>query len=408
MNKKQNPMSNYFRRHKESTIYAVVWAILIMAPVISMYIETRSERVPEFHWQPVLDIWQIYAIYFVAFIIHNFFIAPLLIVKKKVGQYFALAGILVVAFFFIQAYVHPRPHPRGRRFHTESKMKKTRQQTAENDSISFAKAAAQQEDSIDIMQGRNMERRHHIGPPPMIEMIDFLGSIMLILLLGLNIGVKLYFKQERDEKSYIELKQQHLQEQLAYLRYQINPHFFMNTLNNIQVLVDMDAEMAKASLRELSVMMRFVLYEGDKDWVKLKNDTEFLRNYVKLMQLRYTDQLTVTMDIPEDLPDISISPLVFPTFVENAFKHGVSYKHDSFITIMLDVEDGMLIFGCINSKPQENRKQEMPRQGGVGLANVKRRLDLIYGDRYSLEIKDSDEVYHVMLRLPINSNIKTS
>ena len=186
MNKKQNPMSNYFRRHKESTIYAVVWAILIMAPVISMYIETRSERVPEFHWQPVLDIWQIYAIYFVAFIIHNFFIAPLLIVKKKVGQYFALAGILVVAFFFIQAYVHPRPHPRGRRFHTESKMKKTRQQTAENDSISFAKAAAQQEDSIDIMQGRNMERRHHIGPPPMIEMIDFLGSIMLILLLGLK------------------------------------------------------------------------------------------------------------------------------------------------------------------------------------------------------------------------------
>ena len=96
------------------------------------------------------------------------------------------------------------------------------------------------------------------------------------------------------------------------------------------------------------------------------------------------------------------------SLVENAFKHGVSYKHDSFITIMLDVEDGMLIFGCINSKPQENRKQEMPRQGGVGLANVKRRLDLIYGDRYSLEIKDSDEVYHVMLRLPINSNIKTS
>lgn len=68
------------------------------------------------------------------------------------------------------------------------------------------------------------------------------------------------------------------------------------------------------------------------------------------------------MDIPEDLPDISIPPLIFPTFVENAFKHGVSYKHDSFITIMLDVEDGMLIFGCINSKPQENRKQELPRQ----------------------------------------------
>lgn len=180
----------------------------------------------------------------------------------------------------------------------------------------------------------------------------------------------------------------------------------MNTLNNIQVLIDMDAEKAKISLRELSVMMRFVLYEGDKDWVSVKKDVEFLRNYVRLMQLRYTDQLTVTMDIPDELPDISIPPLIFPTFVENAFKHGVSYKHSSFITIMLDIEDGKIIFGCINSKPKEDRRQELPRQGGVGLANVRRRLDLIYGDRYSLEIKDNDEVYNVVLRLPINSNNK--
>lgn len=181
----------------------------------------------------------------------------------------------------------------------------------------------------------------------------------------------------------------------------------MNTLNNIQVLIDMDAEKAKASLRELSVMMRFVLYEGDKNWVSVKKDIEFLRNYVKLMQLRYTDQLTVTMDIPDDIPDISIPPLIFPTFVENAFKHGVSYKHDTFVTIMLDVEDGMLIFGCINSKPRENNRQNMPTQGGVGLANVKRRLDLIYGDSYSLDIKDNDDVYNVVLRLPIKKKNNT-
>lgn len=133
-----------------------------------------------------------------------------------------------------------------------------------------------------------------------------------------------------------------------------------------------------------------------------------MRNYIKLMQLRYTDQLAVTIDIPDELPDIAIPPLIFPTFVENAFKHGVSYKHNSFITIMFDVEDKMLIFGCINSKPHEDRTKDMPRQGGVGLVNVKRRLDLIYGNRYSLEIKDNDEAYNVLLRLPINNNIKTS
>ena len=401
MNKKQNPMSNYFRRHKESTIYAVVWAILIMAPVISMYIETRSERVPEFHWQPVLDIWQIYAIYFVAFIIHNFFIAPLLIVKKKVGQYFALAGILVVAFFFIQAYVHPRPHPRGRRFHTESKMKKTRQQTAENDSISFAKAAAQQEDSIDIMQGRNMERRHHIGPPPMIEMIDFLGSIMLILLLGLNIGVKLYFKQERDEKSYIELKQQHLQEQLAYLRYQINPHFFMNTLNNIHALIDIDPEKAKSAIVRLSRLMRYILYDTNNIIVPLKRELSFLNHYIALMKIRYSEDVVITVDIPESLPDCNVPPLLYVTFVENAFKHGISYEKESFIYIEFYVADNQLVFHCTNSQPA-NRALKVGNEGGVGLTNVRRRLHIIYGSDYKFTIKDSDDQYEVILALPFH------
>ena len=232
--------------------------------------------------------------------------------------------------------------------------------------------------------------------------------LILIGLLGLNLGVKLFFKSEQDRENLQQLEKEKMYLQLQYLKFQINPHFFMNTLNNIQVLIDLDAEKAKASLRDLSVMMRFVLYEGDKDWVSIKKDIEFLRNYIKLMQLRYTDQLTVTIDIPDELPDIAIPPLVFPTFVENAFKHGVSYKHNSFITIMFDVEDKMLIFGCINSKPHEDRAKDMPRQGGVGLVNVKRRLDLIYGNRYSLEIKDNDEAYNVLLRLPINNNIKTS
>jgi len=369
-----------------------------MAPVISMYIETKAGRVMEFHWQPVFDLWQIYAIYFVAFIIHNFFIAPLLL-KKKVKVYFASASILVVVFFFIQAYVHPRPHPRDRRFHTESKMKKARQQTAEGDSISFAKAAAQQEDSIDIMQARNMERHHHIGPPPMIEMIDFLGSIMLILLLGLNIGVKLYFKQERDEKSYIELKQQHLQEQLAYLRYQINPHFFMNTLNNIHALIDIDPEKAKSAIVRLSRLMRYILYDTNNIIVPLKRELSFLNHYIALMKIRYSEDVVITVDIPESLPDCNVPPLLYVTFVENAFKHGVSYEKESFIYIEFYVADNQLVFHCTNSQPA-NHALKVGNEGGVGLTNVRRRLHLIYGSDYKFTIKDSDDQYEVILALP--------
>ena len=105
--------------------------------------------------------------------------------------------------------------------------------------------------------------------------------LILISLLGLNLGVKLYFKSERDRANLQQLEKEKMFLQLQYLKFQINP------------------EAAKASLRELSVMMRFVLYEGDKDMVSLKKDVGFLRNYIKLMQLRYTDSLTVTVDIPE-------------------------------------------------------------------------------------------------------------
>ncbi len=228
--------------------------------------------------------------------------------------------------------------------------------------------------------------------------------LILISLLGLNLGVKLYFKSERDRANLQQLEKEKMFLQLQYLKFQINPHFFMNTLNNIQVLIDMDSEAAKASLRELSVMMRFVLYEGDKDLVSLKKDVDFLRNYIKLMQLRYTDSLTVTVDIPDSLPDISLPPLIFPTFVENAFKHGVSYTQRSFITVMIDVDDGKLLFCCLNSKPNQTEQQRLATQDcGVGLTNVKRRLDLIYGDSYSLKIEEKDSSYKILLSLPIKN-----
>ena len=369
----------------EYIVYICLWLVLFLMPVAIFYLRAKADTEAVFRWEEVFHIWSWFLLFFICFTIHDIFLAPLLL-KKHIGAYLASGLSLLIAFTVASGFFRD-PGP------MEHRPPRWEMRDKDNRRKDF-----------------DARKHHHVRP-----MGDrFFGPevpvniLILVGLLGLNLGVKLYFKSEQDRENLQQLEKEKMYLQLQYLKFQINPHFFMNTLNNIQVLVDMDAEMAKASLRELSVMMRFVLYEGDKDWVSVKKDIEFLRNYVKLMQLRYTDQLTVTMDIPEDLPDISIPPLIFPTFVENAFKHGVSYKHDSFITIMLDVEDGMLIFGCINSKPQENRKQELPRQGGVGLANVKRRLDLIYGDRYSLEINDKDDVYHVMLRLPINNNTKTA
>ena len=179
--------------------------------------------------------------------------------------------------------------------------------------------------------------------------------------------------------------------------YQINPHFFMNTLNNIHALVEFDPVKAQEMIVELSKMMRFVLYEGNKQSVPLSRELDFIRHYVTLMQLRYTERVRITLNLPQETPERQIPPLVLITFIENAFKHGVSYQRESFIEVTVMVENETLRFSCHNSKADRPNEEK----GGVGLANVRRRLDLIYGEKYRLSIKDKPDAYHVELYLPL-------
>ena len=140
--------------------------------------------------------------------------------------------------------------------------------------------------------------------------------------------------------------------------------------------------------------------------VPLERDVEFLRNFLKLMQLRYTDNVSISVSIPDELPDSLVAPMLLITFVENAFKHGVSYQQQSFVNIKLQTEDQRLHFSCRNSKKQTEHAStqlasEQISEGGMGLANVKKRLDLLYGKNYTLEIKDDTETYNVELNIPL-------
>ena len=169
-----------------------------------------------------------------------------------------------------------------------------------------------------------MERRH--TPPLFVGEHDVLSIVVLILMFGANLGTKYYFRSRSDQRKLEDLEKQNLEQQLEYLKYQINPHFFMNTLNNIHALVDIDPEKAKSTILELSKMMRFVLYEGNKTVVPLEREISFLQNYITLMKLRYTDKVRIQVDVAQTLPNKDVPPLIFITFVENAFKHGVSYR----------------------------------------------------------------------------------
>lgn len=171
----------------------------------------------------------------------------------------------------------------------------------------------------------------------------------------------------------------------------------MNTLNNIHALVDIDPELAKTTIVELSKLMRFVLYEGSKPSVPLQREIAFVSNYIRLMRIRYADKVKIDITVEEPVPKNDVPPLITIAFVENAFKHGISYKNASFVDVRYTFAEGKMNFTCRNS----NNDVKSGEAGGVGLENVRRRLNLIYGDRHSLVIRDQNDIYEVELSVPL-------
>lgn len=171
----------------------------------------------------------------------------------------------------------------------------------------------------------------------------------------------------------------------------------MNTLNNIHALVDDSPEKAKESIVELSRLMRHVLYENSGPTVALAKELDFLRHYLYLMRLRYTDNVLIEYSFPEDDGGIQVPPLLMATIAENAFKHGVSYKSESYIRLSVVLDSGKLIFRCANSlKTEADGRQD----GGIGLDNIRKRLSLLYGENFVLHIDKSSSEYELLMVLP--------
>ena len=385
---------------QENLIYLAVWGLLFAAPLLSFYVRTMSDTNLVFDWAEVFVVWRKFAVYLLLFLVHNFFLAPLLVHQRKRMVYFAMVGALLVAFTAYQC----SHRPDGNRFHQVPPPHQMERPEAPDHRMERPDAP-EPWDRMDAPEPPQAHygpmRQHefrHDGPPPIVGERDIMAVLVLILMLGANLGIKSYFRSRDDRKRLAELERQNLEQQLEYLRYQISPHFFMNTLNNIHALVDIDPEKAKDTILELSKMMRFVLYEGNKQGVPLSRELEFIRHYIALMQLRYTDKVRIDVSLPVDVPDRQIPPLMLITFIENAFKHGVSYQHASFVEVKVSVEGDELHFECRNSKAGVPNEEK----GGVGLANVRKRLNLLYGKDYTLSIHDVADVYSVELNIPLS------
>jgi LytS/YehU family sensor histidine kinase len=171
----------------------------------------------------------------------------------------------------------------------------------------------------------------------------------------------------------------------------------MNTLNNIHALVDIDTDEAKKAIIKLSNLMRHLLYDSEEKMTPIKKEINFIESYVELMRLRFSDKVKVKVKITDQIPNKSIAPLLFTSLLENAFKHGISYNADSFINIVLTFNEDKLIFEIENS----NHFKKTETASGIGLENTKKRLDLIYKNKYTLSIDDNEKIYRVNLSVPI-------
>ncbi len=346
----------------ENLLYALVWISILLVPMLNAELTSREHL----YIEEVFMAWLKTAPYMLIFVLHNRYVAPRVLLRKEYARYFySLVGILLSIFGvvnFTQRYVIP---------------------------------------SIQIIEDLGLS---HMT----LTDINILWNLAFgLMMCSANLGIKLIYKSMRDDQLMEELKLQNLRVEMEYLKYQINPHFFMNTLNNIHALIDIDAKTAKNAVIELSKMMRYVLYESGNESITLGRELQFMANYIELMRIRYDDQVQVRLRCSEEMPQESVlPPLLMIVFIENAFKHGVRAEGDSFVDIDVECDGETISLQVVNSLSEavsQSVAEAMSgeRSGGIGLINVRKRLELIYGDEFELRCEREADRYFVYLKIPM-------
>lgn len=249
------------------------------------------------------------------------------------------------------------------------------------------------------------ERRHGKFPAPG-RMMVYNFYITSVLVSGFALGLRYAEESRNREKEMKDLEKEKLNSELTMLKNQISPHFFFNTLNNIYSLIEINAADAQASVLNLSKMMRYLLYESEHGNAKLSREIEFMTNFIDLMKLRLSSRVSLSVNFPEKYDDVDVPPLLFITFIENAFKHSASFQGNPFIEISLASEGSIIIFKTRNNINAGSSGAAPQVESGIGLDNVRKRLSLIFHDSYNLQIDEKDSVYSVTLKIDTSKAIQ--
>ncbi len=230
--------------------------------------------------------------------------------------------------------------------------------------------------------------------PPMVSVL-----VASFIVMALDLGVRIASTWVITEQKQADINRERVVSQLQNLQSQVSPHFFMNTLNNIHALVDIDSARAKQTIIELSDLMSYLLYDcSQTDRVPLRKELDFISNYINLMRIRFSAQVEVKFSYDDNVPAVKIPPLLFVNFIENAFKYGVDSDQRSMINIKFIFTESTVTMRVLNSNHSSLMLND---KHGLGIINTRRRLDLIYGDNYTLDISEKEKIYLTTLKIPI-------
>ena len=339
----------------EYTLYALIFITALIVPFF------LGNFFSSFGWKWIINHWVRLLPYVLIFIVNNYILIPKLLFKDKCTFYIVVCIFSCLVALLLSSYLFSFTMQRVPPFST-------------------------------LVQ-------QPLKPSPLL--FNFTLVIISILLIGFNTGIKSFMRWNEEKIRQAEKDRQHYYTELAFLKHQVSPHFFMNTLNNIHALVDINTKEAKNAIIKLSNLMRYLLYESDVQKVLLKKEIEFIESYIELMRLRYDEEnLTVETDFPNNIENVWVPSSLFLSFIENAFKHGVHPVLHSTISIRFIIEDDRLTFRITNKL--RNSMTPSIETAGIGLDNVRKRLDLIYRDNYTLDIDTLDNIYKVTLKIPLS------
>ncbi|MFR9503262.1 MAG: histidine kinase [Rikenellaceae bacterium] len=363
----------------EYTAIILLWIFVIISPLLFMDDFNQN-------WRAVHIMWAECSVVGFAFLVNRFYLMPRLFFEKRYAEYVVALALL---FFILSVFIlyfdgvnlilslfgegSPQPMFDNPRFHDAP---------PHGMPHGGGMPPAVTPPSVSVI------------PPAVIVLI--LSAIVIALDMGLSIAIKWIISEQKQA----EIKRERVVAQLSNLQSQVSPHFFMNTLNNIHALVDIDPVRAKQTIIELSALMDYLLYESsNQEKVSLQRELEFIGSYISLMRLRFPTHVKIYFLYDDKIPQVRIPPLLFLNFIENAFKYGVDYEQDSFIKIAFNFNDDIVEMTTINSNYAANVKSG---RHGLGISNSRKRLELLYGERFTLDISEKDQIFYVNLKIPLS------